>query len=389
MSRGMRGFLLTLGLGAVIALGANARAKPQAAVPAAAREHWAFKAPVRPEVPQVKNASWVRNPIDAFVALEHEKHGLTARPEAPKHVLLRRIYLDLIGLPPTREQLHAFLGDTSTDAYEKVVDQLLASSQYGERWGRHWMDVWRYSDWAGYQAEVRESQPHVWRWRDWIVESLNADKPYDQMVREMLAGDEIAPDDPQTLRATGFLARNWYKFNRNVWLENTVEHTGKAFLGVTLNCARCHDHMYDPVSQKEHYQFRAFFEPYDVRTDRVPGEPDTKKDGVVRVFDAEGATKTFLFVRGNEKTPDESEALAPGTPAVLGTPPEVKPVELPVKGFFQGAQQWLRDETRKAAEEAARKAEAAVVEADHAVTEAQKKLDAAPVETFAAARAAL
>src|SRR5205814_7932189 len=147
-----------------------------------------FRPVQRPAVPQVKNAGWVRNPIDAFLATEHERRGLTPRPEAPRHVLLRRVYLDLVGMPPTREELHAFLADTSPDAYEKVVDRLLASPQYGERWGRHWMDVWRYSDWAGYQAEVRESQPFVWRWRDWIVESLNRDKPYDQMVREMLAG---------------------------------------------------------------------------------------------------------------------------------------------------------------------------------------------------------
>src|SRR5947207_3185631 len=266
-------------------------------------QHWAFVPPARPALPEVKNAGWVRNPIDAFIATEHERRGLTPRPEAPRHVLLRRVYLDLVGLPPTREELHAFLADTSPDAYEKVVGRLLASPQYGERWGRHWMDVWRYSDWAGYQAEVRESQPFVWRWRDWIVESLNRDKPYDQMVREMLAGDEIAPTDPKVLAATGFLARNWYKFNRNVWLENTVEHTSKAFLGLTVNCARCHDHKYDPVSQIEHYRFRAFFEPYEVRTDRVPGEPDTKKDGVVRAFDADGAKKTFLFLRGDEKSP--------------------------------------------------------------------------------------
>src|SRR5439155_2842307 len=133
---------------------------------------------------KVKNTAWVRNPIDAFLAAEHEALGLKPRPEAPREVQLRRVYLDLIGLPPTRAQLHAFLADKSPDAYEKVVDQLLASPQYGERWGRHWMDVWRYSDWAGYGAQVRDSQPHVWRWRDWIVDSLNEDKGYDRMILE-------------------------------------------------------------------------------------------------------------------------------------------------------------------------------------------------------------
>ncbi|MDB5303393.1 MAG: multidrug resistance efflux pump, partial [Phycisphaerales bacterium] len=194
-----------------------------------AHRHWAFVPPVRPTPPVVKNAAWVRNPIDAFLAAEHGKRGLTPRPEADKATLLRRVYLDLIGIPPTRQELHAFLADESADSFEKVVDRLLASPAYGERWGRHWLDVWRYSDWAGFMAEVRDSQPFVWRWRDWAVESLNADKGYDRMVQEMLAGDELAPDDPQTIRATGYLARNWYKFNRNVWLENTVEHTSKAF----------------------------------------------------------------------------------------------------------------------------------------------------------------
>src|SRR5262249_21690363 len=126
-----------------------------------------FETVKRPPVPKVKNAAWVRNPIDAFLAAAHEEHGLTPRPEAPRHVLLRRVYLDLTGLPPKPTELHAFLADTSPDAYEKVVDRLLASPRYGERWGRHWMDVWRYSDWAGYGKQVRDSQPHIWHWRDW------------------------------------------------------------------------------------------------------------------------------------------------------------------------------------------------------------------------------
>src|SRR5262245_44510069 len=142
----------------------------------------------RPAAPKVKNAVWVRNEIDAFVAAEHEQRRLKPRREAREHVSLRRVYLDLIGLPPTREELHAFIADTSSDAYERLVDRLLASPRYGERWGRQWMDVWRYADWAGFGAEVRESHKHIWHWRDWIVESLNQDKGYDQMIREMLAG---------------------------------------------------------------------------------------------------------------------------------------------------------------------------------------------------------
>jgi hypothetical protein len=282
--------------------------------------------------PQVQAGSMHHgSPLDAFLNTELAARSLRPRPEAPRHILLRRVYLDLIGLPPTPAELRAFLADDSPDAYEKVVDRLLASPQYGERWGRHWMDVWRYADWAGYGMEVRDSQRHIWRWRDWIVESLNEDKGYDRLIQEMLAGDEIAPTDPQTLRATGFLARNWYKFNRNVWLENTVEHTAKAFLGITMNCARCHDHFFDPISQHEYFAFRAFFEPYQVRTDRVPGEANLDKDGLPRVYDADLTAPTHLFVRGNEANPDKSRSFEPSVPALLGgSGLKIEPVNLPL-----------------------------------------------------------
>ena len=256
-------------------------------------------------MPVVSNSAG--NPIDAFVDAARLEQGLPARPPADKAIVLRRVYLDLIGLPPTPAEADAFEDDDSPDAYERVVDRLLASPQYGERWGRHWMDVWRYSDWAGFGAEVRESQPHIWRWRDWIIESLNADKDYDRMVREMLAGDELAPADPATLRATGFLVRQYYVFNRNVVLDNAVEHTAKAFLGVTLNCARCHDHKYDPINQREYYSFKAFFEPVQFRTDRVPGEPDTKKAGLVHAYDGAKVEPTHLLIRGDEKEPDPQQ----------------------------------------------------------------------------------
>ena len=182
---------------------------------------------MRPPLPEVKNAAWVRNPIDAFIAAEHERAGLTPQPRPTSGLLLRRVYLDLIGLPPTRDELRRFLADESPDAYEKVVDRLLASPQYGERWGRHWMDIWRYSDWWGLGAEVRNSQKHIWHWRDWIIESLNADMGYDEMVRQMLAADELYPNDLDKLRATGFLARQYFKFNRTTWLDETVEHTSQ------------------------------------------------------------------------------------------------------------------------------------------------------------------
>ena len=279
---------------------------PKEEIPSDPRDHWAYQLPVRADPPDVENASWVRNPIDAFLAAKHEELGLVPVLPADKSTLLRRVYLDLIGLPPTHEQLQAFLEDDSTDAFDNVVRNLLDSPRYGERWGRHWMDIWRYSDWSGYRQEVRNSHRHIWRWRDWIVQSLNEDKPYDRMIVEMLAGDEIAPTDPDTLRATGFLARNWFLFNRDTWLDATIEHTSKAFLGLTMNCTKCHDHKYDPIPQVDYYRMRAFFEPHHVRIDAMPGETNLDKNGMSRVFDAYPDAPTYVYVRGDAAHPDKS-----------------------------------------------------------------------------------
>ena len=185
------------------------------------RVHWAFQTPTRPALPQVADANGSRNPIDAFLAAEHLRRGLKHQPPADKRVWLRRVSLDLVGLPPTRAELEAFVADESPQADDTIVNRLLDSPQYGERWGRHWMDIWRYSDWWGLGAEVRNSQKHIWHWREWIIESLNADKGYDQMLREMLAADELYPNDLDRLRASGFLARQYFKFNRTSWLDET------------------------------------------------------------------------------------------------------------------------------------------------------------------------
>ncbi len=314
--------------------------------------HWAYVKPVRAEPPRNVGAGWVRNPVDAFVAAEHEARGLRPRPEAPRPVLLRRLYLDLIGLPPTRDELRAFLADASPDAYEKVVERLLADPRHGERWARHWMDIWRYSDMSEFEAnQILSSQRHLWRWRDWIIAAVNADKPYDRMIIEMLAGDEVAPLDPDTVRATGFLARNYYKLNRNVWLDQAVEHTSKAFMATTLNCARCHNHMFDPISQQEYYQVRAFYEPYEVRTDPVPGESDPVKDGLARVYDAYADAPTYLFVRGEDRSPDTSRALPPEVPKSLGgTPISIRPRPVPDPARLPGKQDFVRADLLKAVE---------------------------------------
>ena len=216
-------------------------------------------------------------------------------------------------------------------------------------WARHWMDVWRYSDWYGYKEQIRNSAKHIWRWRDWIVESLNADKGYDRMATEMLAGDELAPGDPDTLRATGFLVRNWFLYNRDVWLESTVEHTAKAFLGATMNCCKCHDHKFDPISQAEYFHFRAIFEPHDVYTDRVPGETDVAKDGLARICDLKPDAPTYLFERGDAASPNKEQSLGPGTPECFGGEMKIKSVNLPTMAFYPALQQFAIDDERKQA----------------------------------------
>jgi mono/diheme cytochrome c family protein len=351
--------------------------------------HWAFQVPQKAPVPGVKNASWVRNPIDAFIAFDHEKHGLRPMPQADKRVLLRRVYLDLIGLPPTREEMKDFLADNSPDAYEKVVDTLLARPQYGERWGRHWMDIWRYSD--VYGSADRSSRPHIWHWRDWIIQSLNQDKGYDRMLQEMLAGDEIAPTDPKTLAGTGFLGRSYYIYNRDLWLQDTVEHTAAAFLGLTLRCARCHDHKYDPVAQEEYYRFRAFFEPEDIRLDRLPGQPDLAKDGLPRAYDAEPRPAhldppkfkhvvvaiypaTYKYIRGNPDNPDQAHPLSPGVPEILGGDPiQIQPVELPLEAIYPDFKKYVQQDLLIQARQEIERSDVALARAKRVLANARER----------------
>lgn len=328
------------------------------------RQHWAFQKPTRPPVPVVKDAAWVRQPIDAFLAAEYEKRGLTPSPPAERHVLLRRVTLDLIGLPPTRAELHAFLADEAPDAYERVVDRLLARPEYAERWARHWMDVWRYSDWYGRRSvpDVLNSYPMIWRWRDWIVRALAEDRGYDRMIQQMLAADEIAPTDDAQLAATGFIVRNFFRWNYEQWKKDLVEHTGKAFLGLTLNCCHCHDHKYDPITQEEYFRFRAFFEPVDLRHERVPGEPDPGpypdydygksfgpiRSGMVRVYDRKLDAPTFMYTGGDPRNKIAGRPpVTPGAPAILGGDTlRIVPVALPRTAWYPGLKAFVQhDET--------------------------------------------
>ena len=228
------------------------------------QQHWAFIAPVRPALPPVRETGWGRNPIDAFVLARLEKEGVPHAPEADRLTLLRRVTLDLTGLPPTLAEREAFLRDGSPNAYERVVDRLLDSPHYGERMAFRWLDVARYADTSGYQSD-RERQ--MWRWRDWVIEAFNRNKPYDQFVIEQLAGD-LLPDPTTDQRvATGF-NRN-HRGNSEVgiiaeeyateYVIDRVDTTATAFLGLTAGCARCHNHKYDPLTQREYYQLYAYF----------------------------------------------------------------------------------------------------------------------------------
>ena len=296
-------------------------------------KHWAFQPIVRPSLPETQSDR-VRSPIDAFLQQRRQQYGIESQPEAPRIVLLRRLYLDLIGIPPTLEEIAACESDTSPDWYEETVKRLLEDPRHGERWARHWMDIWRYSDWWGLGDQLRNSQKHIWHWRDWIVESLNDDTPYDEMVRLMLAADESHPNDLGKLRASGYLARNYWLFNRPQWMEETVEHVSKGFLGLTMNCSRCHDHKYDPLNQTDYYRLRAFFEPYHVRLDMVPGEADLTRDGIPRAFDGLMEEPTYLYIRGDERNPDKSKMITPGVPSVLAFEElTIEPVSLPAEAW--------------------------------------------------------
>ncbi|MDP7275227.1 MAG: DUF1553 domain-containing protein [Planctomycetaceae bacterium] len=299
-------------------------------------DHWAWKKPKSSK--RLKGTrSDSSNAVDVYLDALHKSRQLTPRPAARREHLLRRVYLDLVGLPPTREELREFLADDSASAYTRVVDRLLKSPHHGERWGRHWMDVWRYTDWFGLGKEVRYSQKSIWRWRDWIVESLNADLGYDRMVVDMLAADEIAPTDIDRLRATGFLTRNFNLFNRNYWLDDVVEHTAKAFMGLTLNCCRCHDHKYDPLNQEEYYSWRAFFEPYQVRLDSLTANSSPDAPAVSRVYDAKLDARTFFFIRGDEKNIDKNRKISSVIPSLFGSlPKSAEPVDLPPQAWYPG-----------------------------------------------------
>jgi mono/diheme cytochrome c family protein len=236
------------------------------------RQWWSFQPLARPTPPAVKDSNWPRHDLDRFVLHKLEQNELRPSPEASRRVLARRVYFDLTGLPPSPEQMAAFLADTSPDAYEKLVDELLTSPRYGERWARHWLDLVRYADSDGYRID--DFRPTAWRYRDYVINAFNGDKPYDEFVREQIAGDEMLPRTPERMIATGYL-RHWiYEYNNrdvvgqwNTILNDLTDTTSDVFLGLGMQCARCHDHKFDPILQKDYYRLQAFFAPFLPRED--------------------------------------------------------------------------------------------------------------------------
>ena len=239
--------------------------------------HWAFVAPKPAALPDVKQGDWCRNPVDRFVLAKLEKEGLHPSAQADPYTLVRRVYLDLIGLPPTPAQADAFVNDSSPDAYEKLVDRLLASPHYGERWARRWLDLARYADTNGYEKDRPRS---IWPYRDWVIGALNADMPFDEFTLEQLAGDMLPNATPAQKIATGFHRNTMLNEEggidpleyRYYAMVDRVGTTGTTWLGLTVACAQCHTHKYDPIMHRDYYQLMAFLNNADEPEMDVPSD---------------------------------------------------------------------------------------------------------------------
>lgn len=248
------------------------------------RSFWTFQPVQNWAVPEVDDPRWSTNPIDQFIYDRLQREGLEPAPEASRVELIRRASFDLLGLPPTPEEIDAFENDPAptAEAFERLVDQLLSRPQYGERWGRHWLDLVRYAESDGFRQDA--TRPHIWRYRDYVIRAFNNDKPYPQFVLEQLAGDEVAPDDPDALAATGYLRHYLYEHNqrdaRTQWddiLNNITDTTGDVFLGLGMGCARCHDHKFDAILQDDYFRLQAFFAPLLPRDDTVAATPEERR----------------------------------------------------------------------------------------------------------------
>jgi Protein of unknown function (DUF1553)/Protein of unknown function (DUF1549) len=294
---------------------ATPREKPIGAVD---REHWAFKRPIRPRLPTVVDSSWTRNLIDAFILATLEESGVRPAPEADRATLLRRLTFDLTGLPPTPNEIDDFVDDQSPNAYERVVDRLLASPQYGIRWGQYWLDLARYADTDGFEFD--QARPNAWRYRDWVVDALNQDLRYDVFIQRQIAADETDPDDSSAFVATGFnrcypdmVDLNDQALRRQNALNDVTETAGLVFLGLTIGCARCHDHKFDALRQSDFYRLQAFFTPARFRDDYPLGTPEARvaHEQKTRAWEAELARVQSELIRLEAPA---REKLAPGLP---------------------------------------------------------------------------
>lgn len=283
---------------------------------------WSYQPIVRPAVPQptADDSSWARTPIDGFILEQLKRKGLSPSPEADRRTLIRRLSFDLIGLPPTPEQVAAFVNDPDPKAYEQLVDRLLASKHYGERWARHWLDVAKYADTCGYDKD--RLRPNAWPYRDYVIRSFNADKPYTRFVQEQVAGDVLFPGEPDGILGLGFIAAGPWDFighvevpeskidgkvARNLDRDDMVAGTFNAFCSLTVQCARCHHHKFDPITQPQYYGLQAVFAAVD-RADRV-FDTDPKIETQRRELESQ-----LQLAQQDIDTLDKEIATAGGTP---------------------------------------------------------------------------
>lgn len=269
------------------------------------REWWAFQPLARPQVPVDENDDWSRNEIDRFVFARLSEQGMQPAPQADRNTLVRRLYFDLLGLPPSPDEVRAFVQDESTDAWEKLIDRLLDDERYGEHWARYWLDLVRFAESDGWNQDA--FRPHLWRYRDYVVNSFNNDKPYPQFVRQQLAGDEIQEDNPEHLAAAGYLRLGIYEYNqrdaRGHWndiMNELTDVTADVFLAMGMACARCHDHKFDPLLQKDYFQLRAFFEPISWRDDII---------GATQAEQAEHEKQLAVWEKATLEIRDQIDAL--------------------------------------------------------------------------------
>jgi hypothetical protein len=277
--------------------------------------HWSFRPVKRTEPPAIKNKDRVRSPIDGFVLARLEKEGATLSSEAPRHTLVRRLYLDLLGLPPTPEEVNAFIEDKRADFYERRVDRLLASPHFGERWGRHWLDLARFAESDGYEND--RLRPDAWRFRDWVVDAVNRDAPFDEFTRLQLAGDLLPMPSNDAYIAAGFHRNTLWNSAasadkeefRTRAIQDRADTTSAVWMGLTLGCAKCHSHKYDPISQREYYQLYAFFNNTDNHEIPLPN----KKEQILTLRAT--SRPTHVFQRGNFL--QKGDAVTPDTPMFL------------------------------------------------------------------------